>query len=392
MLCIGQTLKLSAPTVTGAIYNWTGPDSFASNLQNPEIANITTENAGKYLLTVTVNGCTSSDATTTIIVNKPTVVIAGTDQTACASNPAVTISGSISGGSTTGSWSTSGSGNFTAGNTSLKGTYAPSAADVAAGQVTLTLTAANTAPCAIAASSFKITFTPTPVVFAGADQAICLEDQATLSGKITDGFGGTWSNSGTGTFIPNNSNLTAIYRPSEKDKAKGSIILTLSATGNGNCVVVSDQMKISLIPAPKVFTGNDIYIMEGEKITLQPAATGTDLKYNWTPNLYLDNATLKNPVITGAQDITYTLTVTGTAGCTAQDQVFIKVLKPINIPNTFTPNEDGINDTWGIKELDNYPDVTVKIFNRYGIQLFYSQGYGTPWDGTFNGQQLPVGT
>ncbi|MGI4021129.1 MAG: PKD-like domain-containing protein [Janthinobacterium lividum] len=391
-LCIGQTLKLSATTITGAIYNWTGPNIFTSNLQNPEIANVTTANAGKYLLTVTVNGCTSDAATTTVIVNLPTVVLAGNDQIACASNPAISISGNISGGSTTGIWSTTGSGSFPAGNTSLKGTYFPSATDVATGHVTLTLTATNTAPCAIAASSFKITFTQTPVVFAGEDQAICLEDQANLNGKITNGSGGVWSSSGTGTFSPNNNSLTAIYRPSEKDKAKGSIILTLFATGNDNCAIISDQVKISLIPAPKVFAGYDIYIMEGEKVTLQPAATGTELKYNWTPNLYLNNSTLKNPVLTGAQDITYTLTVTGTAGCVAQDQVFIKVLKPISIPNTFTPNADGINDTWGIKELNNYPDVTVKIFNRYGIQLFYSQGYGTSWDGTFNGQQLPVGT
>jgi gliding motility-associated-like protein len=389
-LCIGQILKLSATTVTGATYSWTGPNSFTSNLQNPEIANVTIENAGEYLLAVTLNGCTSNAARTTVIVNKPSVVLAGNDQTACATNPAVTIAGSISGSSTTGIWSTSGSGTFPAGNTSLKGTYLPSATDVASGNVTLTLTATNTAPCAIASSSFKITFTPTPAVFAGEDQAICSEDQVSLKGKITNGSGGVWSSSGTGTFSPSNNSLTAVYHPSEKDRAKRSILLTLTASGN--CAIVFDQVNINLIPAPKVSAGNDIYIMEGEKITLQAAAIGTELKYNWTPNLYLDNATSKNPVLTGTQDITYTLTVTGTAGCVAQDQVVVKVLKPIIIPNTFTPNGDGINDTWGIKELINYPDVTVKIFNRYGIQLFYSQGYGTPWDGTFDGQQLPVGT
>jgi gliding motility-associated-like protein len=67
------------------------------------------------------------------------------------------------------------------------------------------------------------------------------------------------------------------------------------------------------------------------------------------------------------------------------------VLKPIVIPNTFTPNGDGVNDTWIIKELANYPGATVRIFDRYGIQLLYSQGYGKPWDGTYNGKPVPFG-
>ncbi len=389
-VCAGQTLKLSATTVAGAIYNWSGPNGFISHLQNPEIADVNLEQGDKYFVTVTVNGCTSAIASTTVIVDKPSVVVAGNAQTVCANNPAVALSGSING--STGIWSTTGSGTFTTGNTNLKGTYVPSAADVASGSVTLTLRATNTSPCAIASASFKLTIIPVPVVFAGNDQDVCINDQVTLNGKITNSNGSVWSSSGTGIFSPSNTSLNALYIPNEKDKAEGIVTLTLTATGNGNCTIVSDQMKIRIVPPPKVNAGQDIYVMQDEHMVLQPAVSGTDLKYNWTPNLYLNNPTLKNPTLTGTEDITYTLTVTGSAGCVAQDQVFVKVLKPITIPNTFTPNNDGINDTWAIKELYNYPDITVKIFNRYGMQLFYSQGYGTPWDGTYNGQPLPVGT
>jgi len=391
-VCAGQTLKLSATTVAGAIYTWSGPNGFISHLQNPEIADVNSEQGDKYFVTVTVNGCTSATVSTAVIVNKPSVVVAGNAQTVCANNPAVALSGSINGSSTTGIWSTTGSGTFTTGNTNLKGTYVPSAADVASGSVTLTLRATNTSPCAIASASFKLTIIPVPVVFAGNDQDVCINDQVTLNGKITNSNGSVWSSSGTGIFSPSNTSLNALYIPNEKDKAEGIVTLTLTATGNGNCTIVSDQMKIRIVPPPKVNAGQDIYVMQDEHMVLQPAVSGTDLKYNWTPNLYLNNPTLKNPTLTGTEDITYTLTVTGSAGCVAQDQVFVKVLKPITIPNTFTPNNDGINDTWAIKELYNYPDITVKIFNRYGMQLFYSQGYGTPWDGTYNGQPLPVGT
>ncbi len=389
-VCVAQTLKLSATNVVGAIYNWTGPKGFTSNLQNPGISKVDAGNAGEYRVTVTVNSCTSGVASTTVIVNKPSVVTVGGDQNVCANHATVTVNGSIIGTSTTGIWSTSGSGSFTAGNTSLKGTYVPSAADISNGTVTLTLTATNTTPCAIASSSFKLTITPAPVVFAGMDQAICINDQAALNGKITNSDGGIWSSSGTGTFSPAKTSLNARYIPSERDKAEGSVVLTLTA--NGNCITVSDKMKILIVPPPKINAGADLFVMQGEKIVLQPAVIGTDLKYTWTPNLFLNDNTIKNPVSTGTDDITYTLTVTGTTGCVAQDQVFVKVLKPLKIPNTFTPNSDGINDTWNIKELDNYPGITVKIFNRYGAQLFFSQGYGVPWDGTYNGRQLPVGT
>jgi gliding motility-associated-like protein len=62
------------------------------------------------------------------------------------------------------------------------------------------------------------------------------------------------------------------------------------------------------------------------------------------------------------------------------------------IPNTFTPNDDGINDTWNIKYLENYPNCVVYIFNRYGERLYSSIGYSTPWDGKYKGTNLPTGT
>jgi len=61
------------------------------------------------------------------------------------------------------------------------------------------------------------------------------------------------------------------------------------------------------------------------------------------------------------------------------------------IPNTFTPNGDGINDTWDIQFLNSYVNCTVNIFSRYGEKVFSSIGYGTPWDGTYRGSKLPLG-
>jgi gliding motility-associated-like protein len=72
-------------------------------------------------------------------------------------------------------------------------------------------------------------------------------------------------------------------------------------------------------------------------------------------------------------------------------QVLDIVTTPV-APNTFTPNSDGINDTWNIKYIEGYPDCTVKIYNRNGQLVYNSIGYGIAWDGRYKNQPLPVGT
>ena len=64
----------------------------------------------------------------------------------------------------------------------------------------------------------------------------------------------------------------------------------------------------------------------------------------------------------------------------------------IVVPNTFTPNGDGINDFWNIKALTSFPQCIVSVYSRFGSLIYQSRGYAKPWDGTYNGSQVPVGT
>ena len=59
------------------------------------------------------------------------------------------------------------------------------------------------------------------------------------------------------------------------------------------------------------------------------------------------------------------------------------------IPNTFTPNGDNYNDTWVIENLDLYPNATVKVFNKWGNEIYYTEIPYTPWDGMYRGNPLP---
>ncbi|MES1224948.1 MAG: gliding motility-associated C-terminal domain-containing protein, partial [Bacteroidota bacterium] len=61
------------------------------------------------------------------------------------------------------------------------------------------------------------------------------------------------------------------------------------------------------------------------------------------------------------------------------------------IPNAFSPNGDGVQDTWNIPALISFPNAIVKVFNRWGELVFSSNGIFHPWDGTFNGSKLPSG-
>lgn len=90
----------------------------------------------------------------------------------------------------------------------------------------------------------------------------------------------------------------------------------------------------------------------------------------------------------------YSLTVTDKFGCSANSGLIDLTedeRKKIIITTAFTPNGDGINDTWNLDGAENYPAGTFKIYNRYGQKVFESRGYSMPFDGTKNNEPLPVG-
>lgn len=62
------------------------------------------------------------------------------------------------------------------------------------------------------------------------------------------------------------------------------------------------------------------------------------------------------------------------------------------VSNLFTPNGDGVNDTWYIQDILNFPDNEVFVYNIYGQQVYTKKPYLNDWDGTYNGNDLPDGT
>lgn len=155
-----------------------------------------------------------------------------------------------------------------------------------------------------------------------------------------------------------------------------------------------DMPQSTVAPAPLTVTADNKIKTEG---TANPALTATYMGFvNGDTPLSLTSLPVLNTTADvlspiGQYPITLSAYLSNDYTITPVDGI-LTVIGAIVIPNTFTPNGDGINDTWNIKYLASYSTCTVQIFNRYGENVYSSIGYGTPWDGTFKGAKLPTGT
>jgi gliding motility-associated-like protein len=179
------------------------------------------------------------------------------------------------------------------------------------------------------------------------------------------------------------------------DALKNGDKITCILTGGQVCKVpvTSNVVDAAINASPVVtFANTDVHVIPGSGISLSPQISGNITTYSWTPTTGLNDAAIANPVASPTVTTQYTLQVTTTDGCQGSGSITVDVFKQIVVPNTFTPNGDGINDTWDIKGLDYFPGSTVEVYNRAGALIFHSNGYPVPWDGKFQGKMLPVDT
>ena len=391
-LCLNDSLQLTATAGGNASFRWFSTNGFSSTQQNPQIASVNYRDSGQYAAFVLVNGCVSDTAFTKIEIDQPAVVNAGNDQVVCANNAVVQLNGSVSGGSNTGIWTSNGTGRFGTRTSSLTNSYIPSSQDTANGTVTLVLSSTNNKSCRVVNSSLLVRITDAPFVDIGNNPTICANDSLlAVNAQFRNASGIQWTSNGTGTFDNRNA-LNTHYVLSSRDQSSGSFRIYATTTGNGSCVAVTDEIIVNLAPVPLVDVGKDLFIFENTPYTFNPQITGNVQAYQWTPATFLNNASLRNPVFRGNADQNLTLRVVSTNGCVATDEVFVTVLKPFPIPNVFSPNGDGVHDTWVIPELDKYPNAVVSVFDRYGRRVFFTEGYKRPWDGTFEGKPVAIAT
>jgi gliding motility-associated-like protein len=161
--------------------------------------------------------------------------------------------------------------------------------------------------------------------------------------------------------------------------------------GTVSCRVYSNPIEVSVVKNLVIDAGNDIFVLENASIKILATAPA-DLIYQWSPPTYLNDSKILQPIVKPAETTTYQLMVTDpNSGCVAIDNVTVHVDLDIKIPNTFSPNGDGVNDLWQIQGLLGSSDADITVFNRNGQQVYYSKGYPKAWDGKLKNTNLPSG-
>lgn len=171
--------------------------------------------------------------------------------------------------------------------------------------------------------------------------------------------------------------------------------LTVGESGSmqvANCRIASNVLVADIYPRPLINAGPDRTLFAGRSIQLLASSDGNSSnQYQWSPSLYLSDATVLMPIASPVSTQTYTLKVTSPKNCVNVDQAVVTVVDKLYIPTAFTPNGDGKNDRWTIPNLDLADGTLVQVFDRYGQVVFTSSGAAVNWDGSFRGVPLASG-
>jgi hypothetical protein len=290
----------SGTGVTTSTWTTSGTGTFgnAANLITNYTPSAADKTAGFVTLTLITNDptgpCAAGSDSLTLFYEPEATVFAGVDQTVCSSAPNVTLAGTMGGSATSVTWS-NGGGTFNPNNTTLNAIYTPSAGEIAAGTVTLTLTTNDPAGvCGALSDSMTILINQAATAFAGADQDYCTSTTSvTLSGSRggTNVSSSTWTTSGTGAF--GNAGLVGTtYTPSAADKLLASVTLTLTTNDPaGPCGLASDTMVINIFPAATVSAGANQPACSTQPITLAGVIGGGATSATWSA----PSGTFSNP-------------------------------------------------------------------------------------------------
>ena len=193
---------------------------------------------------------------------------------------------------------------------------------------------------------------------------------------------------GTGIFSGSNISGAGLFNP--RSAGAGKKLIRYVFTASNGCSS-QDEKNIQVNPTPSADAGADRVVLEGGTVMIAAKAS-VNCKYTWSPAIAIDDISILTPKVSPLVDTRYQLKVESFEGCVGVDDVMVTVLKKIEVPNAFSPNGDGVNDTWKIPYLLSYPGASVEVYNRYGQLVFKSVGYSKEWNGEYNGSVLPIGT
>jgi gliding motility-associated-like protein len=203
----------------------------------------------------------------------------------------------------------------------------------------------------------------------------------------------------TGTQLYSWSPATGLNNPNTSSPiARPTATTTYIVTGSDarGCFITRDSVTISVFPLPVFDLGPDVTIQVGSGTKFAPVISNDLVSIQWTPQTSLSCTDCYDPVASPKQKTQYTATVRNNGGCVITDEINVFVTctnDNLFIPNTFSPNNDGMNEVFyprgrGILAIKN-----MRIFSRWGQQVFWKQNFlandaSAGWDGRFKGVPL----
>jgi gliding motility-associated-like protein len=348
-VCVNGQINLQVSG--GVTYSWSGPQNFQSSVQNPNIPNANGAMSGMYHVTITdQNGCSQ--------VTSTNVLVAGTSSVNIQSNSPVCEGNDIrlvaSGGN---SFVWNGPNGFYSQNQNIT-----IAGAIAAHAGAYTLTVTNLSGCS-ASMSVTVVVQPSPEALIEGDTVVCQGQSVTLSTASRGDL--LWDNNSTNTSIEVTPLQSHRYR----------LIVTQQ-----NCRDTAYHA-VTVRPQPAVVISADkTNLNSGESAQL--TVSGAEM-YEWHENAHLSCMQCHNPIARPLSTETYC--VQGfTNGC-VQDTcitIYIHDACDIALANVFSPNGDGINDTWCSIQKDCISHQDLRVFDRWGNLLHTSSGPALCWNPT----------
>lgn len=320
-ICATQNLQLNSAFVSGATYNWTGPNGFTSAIQNPTVTGASTLSAGVYSLSLSVSGCSSFGGTTSVTVNQTPAppTISGTS-TLC-SGSSITFTTSPVGLS----YSWTGPNGFTS---SIQNPTITGATTLATGMYSVTgsLGSCTSTPATFSVNVFGIP--PSPAL--SYNSPLCTGQTLSLSASLITGAGYNWTGPNGFNSSAQNPTLAGVT-----GAAAGNYSVAVNVSG---CVSSATVIPVTINATPSAPTvSSNGPVCAGSNINLGAGAGGS--AYNWTgPNSF--SSGVQNPTVTAASTLaTGMYSVTQSLnGCISPIATIGVTVNPIPITPTITGN------------------------------------------------------
>ena len=185
--------------------------------------------------------------------------------------------------------------------------------------------------------------------------------------------------------------LIAAFTPTDTDE---NFFLYLSATNSCGDAFV-DSVEVSITEIGELSVSGNTTLNLGE--TTQLEVMGGNEIFSWVSHPDLSCTDCPNPVFTAATVGTTTLIVESEADCILPLTININVIRPeptesrLIIPNAFSPNADGLNDTFQASSNAPLESFSLLIYNRWGEQVFESTDINVAWDGSHQNKMADIG-